>query len=429
MKKQKTALAIFLAAVLLVTMYPIVSIASDIYQAESQKTELEKKKQETEKKIKQLEKEKGNIISYIQKLDQQLNDINDELEKLEKRISVVQEDIAAAKSDLAAARIKENNQYVTMKRRIKYMYENGSADYMDILFTSDSISDLLNRTEYISKISEYDNQLLERHQKTKTDIGEQEKELEGQLEQLTMLNDEAAYEKSTVEKLAQDKSDELEKSKMNIADSKDMAQQYSTAIAAQEKQIEDLLEQERQRIEEQRRKEEEKKRKEEEERRKQEQNGQTEPGQSQPGDQDNNGPDTGDHEGGSSDFRWPLNVKGVITSRFGGRESPTEGASSNHKGVDIGVPSGTEVLAAASGTVVTSSYQAAAGNYIMIYHGDSTYTVYMHCSKLAVSVDQKVTKGQVIAYSGSTGVSTGPHLHFGVSKGGSYVNPLDYVSY
>jgi murein DD-endopeptidase MepM/ murein hydrolase activator NlpD len=78
--------------------------------------------------------------------------------------------------------------------------------------------------------------------------------------------------------------------------------------------------------------------------------------------------------------------------------------------------------------VVTASYQAAAGNYIMISHGNGIYTVYMHCSKLSVSVGENVAKGQVIGSVGSTGVSTGPHLHFGVSVNGTYVNPLNYVS-
>ena len=129
-----------------------------------------------------------------------------------------------------------------------------------------------------------------------------------------------------------------------------------------------------------------------------------------------------------SGFRWPLTVSGRITSYFGYRTSPTAGASSNHKGIDISVPVGSTVVAAKAGTVVTAAYSASAGNYIAISHGDGVYTYYMHCSSLAVSSGAKVSLGQKIALSGNTGVSTGPHLHFAVYAGGTYVNPLSYVS-
>ncbi len=127
-------------------------------------------------------------------------------------------------------------------------------------------------------------------------------------------------------------------------------------------------------------------------------------------------------------LRWPLRVPGRISSEFGSRTSPTEGASTNHQGIDIAVSAGTPIVAAGDGTVVTAAYSASAGNYIMLYHGNSLYTVYMHASKLAVSEGAQVKQGDVIAYVGSTGISTGAHLHFGVSVNGAYVNPRNYVS-
>ena len=131
---------------------------------------------------------------------------------------------------------------------------------------------------------------------------------------------------------------------------------------------------------------------------------------------------------GDISFIWPCPSSSRITSNFGDRESPTEGASSNHKGVDIGASTGADILAAASGEVIISTYSYSAGNYIMINHGGGVYTVYMHCSQLLASVGEQVKQGQVIAKVGSTGYSTGPHLHFGVRTGGTYVNPLNYVS-
>ena len=129
----------------------------------------------------------------------------------------------------------------------------------------------------------------------------------------------------------------------------------------------------------------------------------------------------------SGGFRWPVPSSSRITCTFGYRNAPTTGASTYHQGIDIGASTGANIVAAKGGTVVTASYNVAAGNYIMISHGNGVYTVYMHCSRLLVSVGQSVNQGDVIALVGSTGVSTGPHLHFGVNVNGSYVNPMNYV--
>ncbi|MFR5733309.1 MAG: M23 family metallopeptidase [Clostridium sp.] len=103
------------------------------------------------------------------------------------------------------------------------------------------------------------------------------------------------------------------------------------------------------------------------------------------------------------------------------------GASSNHQGIDIPASTGAAITAAASGTVVVSTYSYSAGNYIMISHGGGVYTVYMHCSQLLASEGQTVKQGQTIAKVGSTGYSTGSHLHFGIRSGGRYVNPQSYA--
>ena len=124
---------------------------------------------------------------------------------------------------------------------------------------------------------------------------------------------------------------------------------------------------------------------------------------------------------------WPLPSSKRITSNFGKRKSPTKGASSNHEGIDIGAPTGDKVIAAASGEVVIAKYSYSAGNYIMINHGSQLFTVYMHLGKMDVKVGDEVILGQKIGEVGSTGYSTGPHLHFGVRKNGKYVNPLSYV--
>lgn len=416
---------------------------TSVEDATTAKERLEEKMKETDNKIAELEKEKGNIVSYIKKLDIQMSELDVQIKETNEEIERVNKKLEKTKKELKKAKKEEEKQYDSMKKRIKYMYENGGTDYFSMLLEAESIADFLNRAEYIAKISAYDNNLLEEHKKLKKSIAKKEKSLENQEEELAVLQEELTYEQSKVTELVDNKTAELKKYNANIDTASEEVEKYQEEIEKQEELIEQLLEQERQRIEEEeRRKEEERKKKEEqkkeEERKKQEEASQNkeennagENNNSQNSDSSSNSSqpeNETDYSASSADFRWPLNIAGKITSYFGNRDQPTAGASTYHKGIDISAPSGTSIVAAASGRVVTATYSSSAGNYVMIYHGNSTYTVYMHCSSLNVSVNQEVQKGDVIASVGSTGISTGAHLHFGVSVNGAYVNPLNYVS-
>lgn len=406
MKNRFKKFAVMSLVILLIGTISIPAMATSIKDAKNKKSNLEKLKQKVEETIKDLEKEKGNIATYIDKLDKELNSLNDKIDKLEKDISLVKIDLKTTKAELKEAQETEENQYITMKKRIKYMYENGSSDYIEVLLSSNDMSDLLNRTEYITKISEYDGKMLDRYQDTKKKVEEKQAELKSSLNALNNLNEEVELEKSAVTKLLDNKTKELNTFETKIDESSGLADQYAEKIKKQDDLIEEL-------IEAQLRAAEEAARKAEEERKKNEAA---------------NGGSTETGNVSSSGFMWPSASSTRITSYFGYRKSPTAGASSYHKGIDIGAASGTKVLASASGTVTVATYQWAAGNYIMISHPDGISTVYMHNSKLLVGVGQTVNKGDVIALVGSTGVSTGPHIHFGVRVNGEYVNPLGYVS-
>ena len=127
-------------------------------------------------------------------------------------------------------------------------------------------------------------------------------------------------------------------------------------------------------------------------------------------------------------YAWPCNGIRWITSLFGGRQSPGGIGSTNHKGVDIGTPMGTPILAAKSGTVTWASWNGGYGNCVIISHGKGNSTLYGHLSGYNVKVGDTVTQGQVIAYSGNTGNSTGPHLHFGIMENDAWVDPLNYLT-
>ncbi len=420
--------------VLIFATQNILSYAGEIDKAKQNKTALERKKEETESKIKELEKEKDDILKYIEKLDLELNDLTEEVDKLNEKIKTAESDLKIIEEDLVKAKEKEKDQYSVMKSRIKYMYENGDTGILEILLQSEDFSDMLNQMEYKEKITEYDNGLLEGYKKLKEEVTEKEAEQKVVLEDLNTLKDELTFEQGTIERLLKDKNAEVVKYQKSINQSEALSAEYTQKIADQEAAIEQLLEAERKRIEEEERRrkaEEERKRKEEEERRKQEEAKNQNSSDSDKNSTDNNSSsgDSGSSGTTVNGFKWPVPSSSRITSGFGYRNQPTEGASTYHKGIDIGAPTGTTIVAAAGGSVVTASYSVSGGNYIMIYHGNSTYTIYMHCSKLLVSVGDEVSQGQSIALVGSTGISTGPHLHFAVTVNGEYKNPMNYVSY
>ncbi len=369
-----------------------------IEDAKKQVSALEEEKKKVEAALNQLEGLKADTAAYVRKLDDNLEGLADELEKLEGQIQTKEGEIAQAQKELEAAKLEEERQYDAMKLRIKYMYENGEDNFLDLVMESGSISQLLSRAEYVSQIAEYDRKMLNVYVDTKEQVAVKEQTLEEEHRQLLGLEDSTKAKQASVQKLMESKQQELSSYNSKIAQAQGEIDQYNADIKAQEAEM--------------RRIEAEIKRREEEARKKAEAEGKKYNVSSL----------------GNISFTWPCPSSSRITSNFGDRESPTEGASSNHKGIDIGASSGSDIVAAADGQVVISTYSYSAGNYIMIDHGGGVTTVYMHCSKLLAGVGQQVKKGQVIAKVGSTGYSTGPHLHFGIRSGGTYVNPRSYVS-
>ena len=349
-----------------------------LQEAQDEKAQLEKALKEAQGTIEDLKDSKGDIESKVTELNQQLIDISARITDLENQLTAKSEDIQETKDELAGAKEREAQQYADMKVRIQFMYENGQTSYLEALLSSRNISEILNSAEYIAQIQSYDRQKLTEYQDTVESIVNLEAQLEQEYTDLEALKSTVESNKATVAAMMRQKESELADISGDIEDAEIQAQEELIA-AIKRAEAEKAAA----------------------------------------------GVEEHPYTGGA--FRWPCPSSTRVTSDYGTRVSPMSGASSNHKGIDIGASAGADIIAAADGTVTAASYSSAAGNYVMIDHGGGLYTVYMHASSLLVSPGQTVSAGDVIAKVGSTGISTGSHLHFGVSLNGSYVSPWSYL--
>ena len=360
--------------------------STSLREAQEEKAALERALAAAQQTIRDLKESQGNIQGKVAELNQQLIEISARITELENQLTAKSEDIVATQAQLVAAKEQEAQQYADMKVRIQFMYENGQTSYLDALLSARDISDFLNAAEYISQIQSYDREKLAEYAQTVQDITDMEAQLEQEYADLEVLKGTVEDNKATVAAMMRQKESELASIADDITDAQSEAAFYEAEIQAQEELIAAIK--------------------------------RAEAEKAAAGIVDK-------YEGGA--FRWPCPSSTRVTSDYGARSSPMAGASSNHKGIDIGAAYGADIIAAADGTVKAATYSSSAGNYVMIDHGGGLYTVYMHASSLLVSEGQKVTAGQVIAKVGSTGISTASHLHFGVSLNGSYVSPWGYL--
>lgn len=403
------------------------AVTSDsLTNAQQEKEELESALEEAQGLISDLQNSKEDAQAKIQELDTKMSTIFTQMTDLENKLDAKSTEISDTQALLAQSEEDAAAQYDSMKLRIQYMYENASSNtYTEILLSAQSISEFLNSADYIYEISEYDRQMLEQYQNTTQLIADTKTQLEQDYADLETMQAQLDDQKAAVETLKTQKEKELANIGTELTTAEGEAQAYESEIQAQEEVIAEIkiqLELQRQREEQ---------RKAEEQRKQQEAaaNAQsstetdvTQPSEGETG-SESSAPPT--YTGGV--FTWPCPSSNRVTSDYGNRLSPTAGASSSHKGIDIGASAGADIVAAAQGEVIYAGYSAAAGNHVIISHGDGLCTVYMHASSLNVSVGDYVNAGQVIAKVGSTGISTGNHLHFGVSLNGAYVNPWTYL--
>lgn len=355
---------IFVFAISFLTPY-IASAAptqADIQNAQDKVNQANAKKKEAENKKKSVLEQKNEIESQIDTIQAKLDECSAELE--------------AKNLELTEAEEKEKKQYETMKLRLRTMYEDNSASYIELIFNGESLTDAINSYELIKQLLTYDNNMYENLEKTrkeieevKNQIEENKNTIESQKSELDSKNAELAQ---TVKKLNDDISSSQKEKEAAEREMQRLKQQYAAAVSG-------------------------------------------------------NAPAAGGAYYSGGKLQWPTPSCTYITSYYGYRLHPVLKVWKGHTGIDIGAGYGADVLAAEDGTVTVAGTNVAYGKYIIINHGGGLATLYAHNSSLLVSSGQNVKRGQVIAKVGSTGYSTGPHCHFEVMVNGATVDPLPYV--
>ena len=402
-KGSRIICGIYAIVILALTLKNISYASTEIEESIRQKQEAIKQAEEDKKKlqsgltdiqtiVKGLESDKNDLEAYVTKLDANLTSVEAKIEELKTLISKKEEEIDKTKKDLNEAEKREQDQYEAMKARIKFLYEKGNVFYMELLFSSSSFGEFVNKADYVEKLSDYDSKMLEEFKQNREFIETCKKELEAEESLLSEAKAKVDAEQQNLEGLISTKESEINKYEGDISNKQQAIKEYEADIAAQTATIQAL---EAAVVEEKRKLEAE------------------------------NGTSI-TYDGGM--FKWPAPSYARISDDYGTRIHPILGIEQFHNGIDMAAPGGSPILAAYDGEVVAADYNSSMGNYIMINHGDGLYTIYMHASALYVSQGSTVARGDKIAAVGSTGRSTGNHLHFSVRSNGSYVSPWNYLS-
>ncbi len=340
-------------------------------------------------------------------IDQQIEITRLEIENTQAQIQQYNLLIAEKQDELDAAVAAEEEMNETFKLRIRAMEENGTISYWAILFDASSFSDLLSRVDMIADIAESDQKMLE------------------QLAEATANVESARAALEDEKALLQQAEAKLDEQEQALAASRAEADTLITsltedaaALREASEEYESLEEQALARLAEVNEAYDAALVREEEARR---------AAQAAASSGSSSGSGSSSSSASSSGYLYPLPARVAITDAFGYRWHPTNGNYTFHYGVDFAASYGTSIYAAKSGTVTDASYSDAYGYHVTIMHSNGSYTLYAHMPGLIVSVGQYVSQGETIGYVGSSGWSTGPHLHFGLNIGGSWVNPMDYV--
>lgn len=398
---KRVCFVVALAAALAIPSLPQPVCAVSSAQIKEELNILKEQNASIQAEIKQIQSQYDSTANQIQELVDRKNAVDQEIALLHSQIININQQITAYGQLIADAQDQLDDAELTLtelnlkhKERIQAMEEAGNITYWQVIFQANSFTDLLDRMNMVDEIAAADQRRLDEIQTaadlvsaTRQQMQEEKSELDEM--QVQLMESQAALEEKRTE------SDDLLRSLAQQQDEFQLLLDHSEAkqdalmkeIAQKQKELSNAEYQEK---------------------------------LAKIALQGSNPP---------SNATWLTPVSGyTITSAFGMRVHPVYGYQLMHNGVDLACPQGTPIYATRAGTVTTASYQAGgAGYYVSINHGDGFGSIYMHMTHYVVSSGQSVSAGQLIGYVGSTGVSTGPHLHFGISYAGTYVNPLAYI--
>lgn len=334
------------------------------------------------------------LVNRKNAVDQEIALLHSQILNINQQVIAYGQLIADAQDDMdeESQRLDELNE--KHKARIRAMEEGGTVSYWEVLFQASSFTDFLDRMAMIEEIAQSDQRRLEEIQQAADDLSSTQAKMQQELRSLaeaqqTLADSESllAEKRTESDGLLRSLAAQKEEFELLLDDSEAKQDALMKEIAQKEKELA---------------------------------NAQYEEKLAKLALQGQNPP---------SNATWITPVSGyTISSAFGMRIHPVYKYALMHNGIDMACPQGTPIYATRAGTVTTASYQAGgAGYYVSINHGDGFSSIYMHMTNYVVSSGQSVAAGQLIGYVGSTGVSTGPHLHFGVSYAGTYVNPMAYI--
>ena len=366
---------------------PVLAVTqADIDALKKESSQLETKKAELEKQLDALADDKAEVLQRRKLLDQQVANTSAQIQNIETQISEYSALITQTEAELAEAEQQEAEQYDLFCRRVRAMEEQGTVDYWSVLFRASDFSDLLSRLDAVNEIIEYDQRVIDRLKALQVEISEKKADLEDSKAQSEAARSELVSKKKLLDAQRQEAIALIKEIQSN-------ENQYQGALSALDREEEAI------------------------------QRKIVQLSRELAAQQAAQGKPVSSSSGG---YIWPVDSR-YITSTVGGRSSPGGVGSTNHKGTDIGrVGYTSSVYAAKAGTVIVSQYSSSYGNYVVLSHGSGNTTLYGHMSSRKVEVGQYVNQGDVIGITGSTGNSTGPHLHFEVTENGVRVNPLSH---
>ena len=388
-KKTVRIVALLIAAALLLGI--VAGIIIELVYAETDEEKLERMEQEKSDAQEQLEEtqlEKEKTLEVMEGLEKEVADIQMQIDDLNSQIADTEESLADEEVKLADATEKATTQYDVFKERFRIMCEQGDVGFVEMLLSANDFNSLIDKMEAMKEISEYDKDIFDQMEQNRQDI---EDARDAIAELKTTLEESKSSLDTQMEALVEKQKEQQE----YMAELESDAEAYQQVIDDADAAMEAIREEQARKL-------------------------------STEG--------SGGSGGGSpvyvgGDFAWPTPSCYYITSSFSPwRKNPVTGIYKRHTGTDIGAAYGAQIVAANSGTVTLAGWNSGYGYCVIIDHGGGKATLYAHMSSFVVSAGQTVSKGQHIGNVGSTGNSTGPHLHFEVLINGEAVDPMQFFS-